>query len=394
MMVVICIIAMYIIALGIGVFNFLCPMWVNIPEFISLIISVIIVGLSVYLLKINKKIYVKILVSALSVLAIIVVNFSTYCNPYWNSIVFKNPDKFKTKHRLEVVSYEDAKEDVDYSMKYLKKVHPTLIKKVPKEIEQEYDKVIDELKSNGRINVETVRNAITSLYSKMEDEHTYVLNSDEIRTAKTYRDNNDGSFVNYYIDEVNGLAILTLDSCVINKQYIDCVNNMFKEVKEQNIQNVVVDLRNNTGGNSGVVNEFIRYVDIDSYKNPIVKQRFGWFSIPVCSRYGKNDKYEELLFDGKIYLLTSNITFSSAMTFTDIIQANKIGIIVGESPGNAPNCYTDTAMFLTPNTRTEIMISTKRQYAIDKNKKEGLIQPDIECNQEEALDKVKEILAR
>ena len=54
--------------------------------------------------------------------------------------------------------------------------------------------------------------------------------------------------------------------------------------------------------------------------------------------------------------------------------------IVGELPSNEPNCYTDVETFLNPNTRTVLNLSTKQRYAVDRNIKEGVLQPDIKCN--------------
>lgn len=41
--------------------------------------------------------------------------------------------------------------------------------------------------------------------------------------------------------------------------------NFFQEVSKNNIQNIAIDLRENTGGNSLVINQFIRYLDVDTY---------------------------------------------------------------------------------------------------------------------------------
>ena len=384
-------IIMYVIAFGIGKFNVLCPMWVNIPEYISLIISGVIIVLNVLLWRGKKKnIILRILNIIISIIAIIIVNFSIYCNLFCNSITAIKIDYIKVKNRLEVVSYEDAKEDVDYAMKYLKKIHPALRKGVPKEIEKEYDNVIDSLKMDARINVETVQNAIALIYSKMEDGHTYISKG-MITNARSFSNDNSSEFVKYSIDTENSMAILTLDSCIINKKYIDCVNKMFNDVKEQNIQNVIVDLRNNGGGNSGVVVEFFRYLDLDRYKCAVNKKRLGQFVV-TSSNEIINEKYNDLLFRGNIYILTSSNTYSAAMTFTEEIQSNKLGIIIGETPSNPPNCYIDSVTFLTPNAGVILEISTQQRFAIDKNIKEGLIQSDIKCNADEALDKVKDII--
>ena len=65
-------------------------------------------------------------------------------------------------------------------------------------------------------------------------------------------------FVYYDIDEQKSLAVLTLTECNYNQTYIDCVKEMFTEIKQKNIQNVAVDLRGNGGGSSMVGNEFIK----------------------------------------------------------------------------------------------------------------------------------------
>lgn len=58
------------------------------------------------------------------------------------------------------------------------------------------------------------------------------------------------NFVYYDIDEEKNLAILTLTACNYQQVYIDCVSQMFAEVKQMKIKNVAVDLRGNGGGNS------------------------------------------------------------------------------------------------------------------------------------------------
>lgn len=76
----------------------------------------------------------------------------------------------------------------------------------------------------------------------------------------------EASFVSYELDMENNVAILYLDACSYNSEYIDCVQEMFAEVKAKNIENVAIDLRDNGGGSDLVISEFFKYLDIDSYK--------------------------------------------------------------------------------------------------------------------------------
>lgn len=193
-------------------------------------------------------------------------------------------------------------------------------------------------------------------------------------------------FVYYDIDEEKSLALLTLKMCRYTDVYKDTLHSMFTEIKAKGIKNVAVDLRNNSGGNSLVVNEFIRYLDIDEFFEPTKTQRFGPFMIDCGTGKIKNRKYEDLLFDGNVYLLTAPYTFSSAMMFAEIIKDNKLGTIVGEAPGNIAWSCGENTIFSTPEAGISLYISTSQFKRADRDNKELLVIPDIECRSEDALE--------
>ena len=157
----------------------------------------------------------------------------------------------------------------------------------------------------------------------------------------------------------NDIAILTLDSCINNEEYKDCLNKMFSEIKENGIHNVAVDLRNNHGGNSSVANEFLKYINIDTYKTWGCVWRLGIFQIKSDTATLENNQYANLTFDGNLYILTSVSTFSAAMDFAMLVKDNYLGTIIGEASGNAPNSYGDIAYFILPNSGIYMQISTK-----------------------------------
>lgn len=192
------------------------------------------------------------------------------------------------------------------------------------------------------------------------------------------------SFVSYTVDKDKNAAILTLNQCNYNSEYINTLKSIFKEVKEQGIENVAVDLRENGGGNSLVANEFFKYLNIDSFKESGMDWRLGCFMLSLPLQETKNIKYEDLLFEGNVYLLTSNHSFSSAMLFAQFVKDNGLGTIIGEAPGNDPNGYGDISIFRLPNSGAVIQISTKHFYRVDN--KEGLIEPDIPCDKDQAIE--------
>lgn len=202
----------------------------------------------------------------------------------------------------------------------------------------------------------------------------------------------DESFVRYEIMKEHSLAVLTLDSCVFNDEYVNCLNEMFTEIKAEGIENVCVDLRDNSGGNSLVANEFIKYLDVPSYKDIGMIWRLGFMELAFEGGVTQNPRYNDLLFKGDVYILTSLYTFSSAMDFTQYIIDNDLGTVVGEPCGNSPNSYGEIAIFKCPNSKIVFQVSTKNWTRIDKENTDLLLNPDIECEADKAMDKLLEII--
>ncbi len=198
-------------------------------------------------------------------------------------------------------------------------------------------------------------------------------------------------FVYYDIDEQKSLAILTLTQCNYNQAYIDCVKAMFAEIKRKNIKNVVVDLRGNGGGSSMVGNEFIKYLPVDCYFDGPYDWRWGFLSI---HRNGKttNSRYENLTFEGQVYILTDSGSFSSAKDFAMLIQDNHLGKIIGEPSANSVNGYGEVVYFYLPNTGLFAQVSTKKWYRIDETNMDNYVMPDYPCKSEDCLGKLYEIM--
>lgn len=205
-------------------------------------------------------------------------------------------------------------------------------------------------------------------------------------------ENEEESFVSYEIDTEHDVAVLTLTECHCNATYKNTLGEMFKRVTDDGIANVVVDIRNNGGGNSLVIDEFLHYLDIDTYKTDTYNWRLGCFNIPVGKGVQENKRYPELTFYGDVYVLTSAGTFSSAMMFAEYIKDNHLGTVIGEIPGNVPSGYGDIAIFQLPDSGLYMNVSTKKFFRADKESEDSLVSPDIECDAEEAFEYLYEIL--
>lgn len=467
----------------------------NIPKWIGLAGILVIILTSVWTW-VNKtgKTGGKIVLTILNVLAVLVVFVGTFCNPYRNSIWFRSNADYTCKAFGTVLTYDEAKRDLDCAMQHLEAVHPLFLHGLTEDMEERYAQALENLESYDTITVNVLWREIEQIFSSMGDGHTAVyanypdyhylkydyehrengeelvginaLTLEELFEEKsslfsyeseayglasmknylytsedldylgislengvtyTYRTpdgqtadciyyeedfvtydeylsfNNltDGQsaegaddFVSYEILPEYDLAVLTLDSCEYNSEYKDCVEKLFREVKEKGINNVCVDLRNNGGGNSLVADEFIHYLDTDTYKSWGQDWRLGLFLISSEGSTMQNEGNQDLRFGGEVYVLTSVYTFSSAMDFAMLIKDNDLGTIVGEASGNLPGGYGDISVFKLPNSGLVMQVSTKKWYRVDTENPDEFIEPDIPCDSDTALEVLERMLAK
>ncbi|MGI6362240.1 MAG: S41 family peptidase [Bacillota bacterium] len=203
------------------------------------------------------------------------------------------------------------------------------------------------------LDAEVLRNGETQVI-RLEFGFTYEK-ADPYPERQFYPSND--SYQGYYLDQENSLCHFRLQSCIYDEEYVDFVRTMFQDIKNQGIENIIVDLRGNYGGNTYVAQEFLKYIDIDEYKyfgsvrrmSRAASEQRGYLARKGTVTWEPetvtNQKAEELLFAGNIYTLIDNGTFSAAKDFAVILADNGIGTIIGEPSGNAPNSYGDILSF-------------------------------------------------
>lgn len=456
---------------------------INFPEWIPAVFAALsVAGIIAYLIIFETKLVTKIVLPIIIVLASAVSALFPYIYPYWSSATFSG-----TRLNFDdVITYEEAIEDLDFAMHYLQKVHPMFLHGLTEEIKQGYEASVERLKNDDTITVNDLRREIQSIINPMHDAHTHtaersypnerllkdfpkkryegysfisvngITDDEAIEIARPYTsyESEDGisinwgflstygfyqisapytfvwadkngntitevyteedfvspseyneiyseyfpqteeeplDFVYYEIDEERSLAVLTLTSCIYNQTYIDCVREMFTEVKEKGVQNVAVDVRSNSGGNSRVADEFIKYLPIDNYYSSSSDFRLGFFTLHFPGD-AKNEQQTDLLFNGNVYVLTNMNSFSSATDFAMLIQDNGLGKVIGETSKNAVNGYTDIATFYLPNTGIPMSISLKKCYRANPDIKDDFIIPDYQCDSSEIFETLYSLL--
>ncbi len=173
----------------------------------------------------------------------------------------------------------------------------------------------------------------------------------------------------YKFLEDDNVGILAIPACINNSNYKETLKSFFNQVANRAISRIVIDLRENRGGDSTVIKEFLKYIDVDRvayfYRLGVKNQR----SI-------KLDHYNRVLYSGDIYVATSNKTFSSAALFAGVIKYNKLGLTIGEPTGNATIRYGYSQRYELPNSKINFSISTTK-WALPNASYNATIPPDI-----------------
>ncbi|MGL5352775.1 MAG: S41 family peptidase [Clostridium sp.] len=162
------------------------------------------------------------------------------------------------------------------------------------------------------------------------------------------RKSNENYWFEYLVKE--NLLYFKYNACREGKNesiesFIDKLTNV---IDKNNVGKLVIDLRNNTGGDSRLLEPFIEYI--------------------------KNNKYINK--QANLFVVIGRDTFSSALLNAFEFKNNTNAILIGEPTGGKPNCYGEIEKFTLPNSNFLITYSTEYYKLIDDDKCEYLL-PDI-----------------
>ena len=102
------------------------------------------------------------------------------------------------------------------------------------------------------------------------------------------------------------------------------VERLVNELKDENVEGIIIDLRNNGGGS---LDEALNLTDLFIDRGPVVQVRYSNGYVQVLPEH-KNQK-PGIVYDGPIAVLTNRLSASASEIFAGAIQDYGRGIIVG-----------------------------------------------------------------
>lgn len=170
--------------------------------------------------------------------------------------------------------------------------------------------------------------------------------------------------VHLQIDASNKTAVLKITTFAYwmvsssKREYIKTFSNCFKQIEKEGIRNLIVDVRNNRGGEELLAAELLTYLiptEFKMYRYMKAKTLDFNYHLPAATRfqfrvkdYIKTDSgyfkmKDEVLatflpkkqyhFTGKIFMLSNGGSRSATSTLLALFQTHKIGIIIGQESG-------------------------------------------------------------
>lgn len=185
------------------------------------------------------------------------------------------------------------------------------------------------------------------------------------------------------IDKEKNYAMLKLNVFKPDREYEDVLKVFFSSVKLYKIDNVVIDLRDNSYGELQAIEMLLPYLNVEQYQSYAKTIRYsGDRPQPGEDRTGlvqvekssvqKNEVRRELAFDGNLYVLTSKYTYGTASFLTTLLKDNKLAQVVGETPGGNPNFYDGAGGLELPNSKLSFVVSHQQYERPDSSQGEML----------------------
>lgn len=230
------------------------------------------------------------------------------------------------------------------------------------------------------------------------------------RVPAPKNDNNSGEPYTFRIDESEQVGIMDFRSFENQDKMKTFADSMFTTLRKRGIRDLIIDIRENGGGASTVGDILLQYFTPKPFiqmEKVLIRitpttRRLMWYGDMTPGIYyhvTPEDKFhkplsrEEGFYDGKVWLLTSNKTFSSAGSFAWAAQVFGASTLVGETTGGMNVAYGDVLGYNLPISGITCGISYKRfwKHNADENDIHGAI-PEYQVPKEEAMMKALQLI--
>jgi hypothetical protein len=197
-----------------------------------------------------------------------------------------------------------------------------------------------------------------------------------------------GVYAYRYLDGY-GAAVIEWKSFRDRQRFKEFLTNTFTNIQDRKASCVIIDLRENAGGDSRLGRDLMDYLydkpysefsRVDLKISPLLRrQQPGFIKVARALLKDREPKNGEIVsivagsspvdevqpsdnplrYKGKVYVLIGPKTASSAVTFASMAKHYGVGTLVGEETGDTTACYGDSLHFSLPNSKLRVDVACK-----------------------------------
>ena len=188
-----------------------------------------------------------------------------------------------------------------------------------------------------------------------------------------------------------GIGYLNFISMVSPARFAQFVDSVFATIKQQPLKGLVIDLRQNSGGNSALGDKLLEYLTTKKYRmsagalwkisqrykdyyntlqgdkrflqNTALEQRYLQGGNGTTIRLPAEEKRpaaQEARFTGPVCFLIGSYTFSSANMLANAVKDYNLATLIGQPTGECPNDFGELLTLHLPHTGIDFYTSTKQ----------------------------------
>ncbi len=178
----------------------------------------------------------------------------------------------------------------------------------------------------------------------------------------------------YFKELSNNVAYLYIGHFDIDPDWFEnFIDETFIKIKDRNMTSLIIDVRDNTGGNTDTATYLASYVAnkefkmISSMEEKLNEDNRGIFGYKGDAGELIKTPWDEWVtpinndqrFTGSTYLLISPITYSSGIVFASSLKDNNFATLIGQETGGNANQTAQGNLFNLPNSQLRAYITTR-----------------------------------
>ncbi|MCW9029827.1 MAG: S41 family peptidase [Kangiella sp.] len=191
---------------------------------------------------------------------------------------------------------------------------------------------------------------------------------------------------------ISDVGYLNVDSFDVEpSEFATKLDNTFSRIQAEQVKALIIDIRNNTGGNTDTATELARYIADKPFRlvskvteklNQDNRGLFGYKGQPGDMVTKDWNEYVEPIdtdqhFDGKVVVLIGPVSYSAAIVFATTVQDSQFGLLAGQPTGGFANQSAQGNLFNLPHSQLRAYVATRLLVRPSGNIETTAVEPDL-----------------